>query len=332
MAGCRTPQFREIAGDDMAGGQGMEGVLQRPAFMSTGAIASSLRRERTMKSLIQKLLFVFVAMTSTPVGMHAASAGVMTPVSVTGFASDVIVEAGATEIGAIDTLLDYMYDPHVTSVGTGDIYGYYEKGLFSAYPTWGQPTTTVNSHCDADTTLRLASFTSSNALLIDGDASGYETGTLTLVSPGKFGKLALFGTSTQGTKTLDYTLNYSDATTSTGSISFPDWFSSATNVAINEHSRARFSIDAGDIEWVLDPNTATRTDGANIYQVNISNVNPSKTLSSITLTGATTGETVFGGTAVFALSGEVAVPEPGSFAMVLSGLAALTAYALRSRK
>ena len=189
------------------------------------------------------------------------------------------------------------------------------------------------SQCDSATTFKLAPFTSSNSLLIDYDLDDYKTGKLTLGTAARYSKLAVFGASGSGGKTIAYTLTYADNSTSTGSLYIGDWFSNATNVAVMEHSRARFrtnSPEGNDDSWVLDPSTLSRTDGANIYQSNISGVDSTKQLVSISFAG-TSADAGNGGTAIFAVSG-TAVPEPSAVSLLGLGAGGLIAYAWRKRK
>ena len=76
--------------------------------------------------------------------------------------------------------------------------------------------------------------------------------------------------------------------------------------------------------WKLALDTS---DGTKIYELDITGIDTSKSISSITFSGMT-GYTTAG---IFALSG-APVPEPGTISLLSAGVIGLLAYAWRRRK
>ncbi|WP_270038530.1 OmpL47-type beta-barrel domain-containing protein [Solirubrobacter ginsenosidimutans] len=127
-------------------------------------------------------------------------------------------------------------------------------------------------------------------------------------------KLHFFGTTTDGGPAGgDFTLRYSDNTTATVNVQWPDWCGNAT-------ASAHFAI--GKLNGRYRANSTGDTAGCGIYHFPVDNPQPAKTLVSVTFpTGATTGTntraylmalTLEATGAIFTmpdLSGQVAFPD-----------------------
>ena len=77
---------------------------------------------------------------------------------------------------------------------------------------------------------QLASYTGSNSLLLRSASAttygGAVSGTLSFQSQyrGTYSTLYVLGSTGSGTGTVNYTVNYADATTAVGQLTFPDWY------------------------------------------------------------------------------------------------------------
>lgn len=77
---------------------------------------------------------------------------------------------------------------------------------------------------------QLASYSASNALLLRSSTAttygGATSGTLSFQNQyrGTYNTLYVLGSTGSGTGTVDYTINFADATTATGSLTFADWY------------------------------------------------------------------------------------------------------------
>jgi hypothetical protein len=233
------------------------------------------------------------------------------PIPVAGFNQDVVVSATDTYPAGVTATMD-------SGVGATTGNTWYGVGFNALAPTTGLPIGPVTSESDPNTTLQLAPFgsgnvTSSNAVFLD---AGNTTGALALSTPAVYSTLSLFGSTGNGTNIVNYTLNFADSSTQSGTLSFPDWFGNSP-VAIDANGR----VDQSGPEDVNSGNP-------NIYQENISFTPTGAALDSISLS-YNSGP---GNTAIFALSGTpVAVPEPASLVLFAIGAVGLLSIGHRRR-
>jgi fibronectin-binding autotransporter adhesin len=153
----------------------------------------------------------------------------------------------------------------------------------------------VNSLVGGGSTFIYQPYNANNVLfLLPG-----QSGTLSLINQGSFKSLNLLVAGTNGSTGIPtgVTLNYSDGSSTTTSVSVLDWFNGTTNVAIQGLGRFTFTSETFD--------TGAGTLGSNnprMYQVGItlSAADQAKTLTSLTIQNNGTGAQADG---VFALNG-----------------------------
>jgi hypothetical protein len=143
--------------------------------------------------------------------------------------------------------------------GKGD-YTYYEQGLY-ARPgqtggNYGVPphdSTFTNINDSSMTFLMPPDYSTNNTLMIDSE---YTAGTLTFNVNMTATNLSILGTGGGGSVTVDYTVTHADASTESGSINYPDWFTGGSAVAWGANSR----VNAGGGYQV--PKASSVNDGA----------------------------------------------------------------------
>lgn len=252
----------------------------------------------------------------------ATAGGAFSPIAISGFNKDMIVEAAAEQartapLGATTGTMD------AGALNTGNTW--YERGWLTqdlgpevdrsqtGLPAAGS---TFTSQTFPDHTYQMpASYVETpNAVII---SSLLPSATLTPVTPIAATGLSFLGGSGNGAIGLNYTLNHQDGTTQTGTIIIPDWFN-AQPVALTASGR----VDVGN----GIPNNVGSTN-PRLYGVDIFVVNQTSPITSIALTHATgTGRTAI--MAVSATAGPVRplfATEPNSFTVLEGGSGQLSA-------
>src|SRR5260370_22320581 len=130
-------------------------------------------------------------------------------------------------------------------MNAGENSGFYQTGLPS-YP-WGLPPSGGFVSMVGDNILfQLHPYTSNNALILSSD-TGLTNGTLALITPATYAKIAVIAHSGSGTNTTGtLTLNFADGTTLVTNYLAPDWFNGTTNVAWFGNGRINLTSGADD--------------------------------------------------------------------------------------
>jgi hypothetical protein len=146
-------------------------------------------------------------------------------IGLTGFNEDVVANGTGT---APASATSQAYDD-----GNGNVLyanGYTNASSVAETPG-GLPTTGNFASTQSATRLfQLASYSANNALLLRSSTAttygGAVSGTLTFQSQyqATYNTLYVLASTGSGTGTVNYTINFSDATTATGSITFADWY------------------------------------------------------------------------------------------------------------
>lgn len=160
----------------------------------------------------------------------------MMPVALTGWNEDLVVES--TAVGP-------PFTNYAKEMNAGEGTAHYQTGL-SSY-AWGLPPSgAFVSMVGDDTIFQFQPYTSSNALVLNSD-TGLTNGTLTLVTPATYARLAILAHSGNGTNmTGTLTLNFVDGTSYTTYYLAPDWYNNSTNVAWFASARINLTTGADD--------------------------------------------------------------------------------------
>ncbi len=207
------------------------------------------------------------------------------------FSQDMVVEHNAPAVpnGSHTTA---SMDAGTANTGNS----WYEQGYDAAAPTTGLPTagsTFVSAALPSHRYTMPPSYTANNAAFIDASHGA----TLTPVTPAAFSGLSLLTSAGNGPVIIDYTVHHADASTDTGSLNSQDWFGNNPVALI---ANGRVDVVSGALDNVNNNNPR-------LYVADISLGNRSSPVTSIDLSwdAANTGT---GAAAVFALSGQAAVP------------------------
>ena len=203
------------------------------------------------------------------------------PLALTGFNQDVIANGtGAANASTTQPLDDHNYVFFASGYNNGTSTG--SNGL----PASGSFTSAQSG----SRTYQLASYTGNNSLVLTTTPTTYgsaNSGTLSFTSPyqSPYATLYVVGTTGNGTGTLNYTVNYADATTSTGSISFPDWFLAAST---SSSIRALGSLDR--VTWA-SPGAFDNSTNFNLFEapISIPGASQSKVINSVSFAWASSG-------------------------------------------
>ncbi|HTV61984.1 MAG TPA: lamin tail domain-containing protein, partial [Verrucomicrobiae bacterium] len=223
--------------------------------------------------------------------VSTADATNMTPVAVSGFNWDVVVEN--TSPGP----------PYTTAseLNPGEGKAFYQSGLPGK--SYGLPASgNFTSAMGDGTVFQFQPYTTNNALVLSSD-TGISTGGLTLANPEVYGEIAVIANSANATATSEgtLTLKFNDGSTFVTNYLAPDWFTSGSN--------ALGGVERIDL-------TTGATEGAPLYpafyqtSLQLSSIlgAKNKPLVSLTFTEATPANA----TAIYAVSGTLASQVPAT--------------------
>jgi hypothetical protein len=222
----------------------------------------------------------------------------MSPISVTGFNRDVVIEKSYTPV-------TYPVPGSVAlNVNSPENNCYYQSNwpgrTVSGLPDSGAFTSVL----DGATLFQFQPYTSANDLVLGAD-TGTTAGMLTLVAPAIYNRIAILANSGSGGGTATVTLNFSDGSTWTTTYNAPDWF--------NNSGYALAGIERINPQTGAISGSGGASGNPRFYQTTL-DLNASlgannKPLVSLTFNKAPTANS----TGIYAISGELAPPAPASF-------------------
>ena len=217
----------------------------------------------------------------------------MTPLAVTGFNWDVVVE---------NTAAGPPYTSYAAELNPGEGNVFYQSGLSGK--SYGLPVSGgFTSVLDGSTVFQFQPYTGNNALVLSTD-TGVSEGTLTLTTPGTYSRIAVIANSASATASSagTLTLHFTDGSTYVTSYNAPDWFNNS-GYALNGVERMNVNTGA----------TSGATTNPRFYQTSIDLAailgSNNKPLASLTFGMASSAQS----TGIYAVSGLLAIQTPPSF-------------------
>lgn len=222
--------------------------------------------------------------------VSGSAGGEFTPLAVTGFNQDMIVESDATHPAPL-FVTDATLDAGINNTGAT----FYEQGYNLTAPATGIPAAgTTLTNAAGDHVYRMASsYTAANAVVIDTLTPG---ATLTLATPAAHSALSILGSSGNGAVTLNYEITHTDSAVQTGTVVVPDWYNGVPYILLTQ---GRVNVENGGLESV-------NSDNPRLYGIDIAVERTTTPIASVTLTHAEGN----GHATIFALSGTAGAVKP----------------------
>jgi predicted alpha-1,6-mannanase (GH76 family) len=222
-------------------------------------------------------------------GVSGSSGSSFSPIAVTGYNEDIIVEAAAGKTGALSGVTTATMDSGTGNTGST----YYEMSYVPQAPGTGLPHagSLVTNISAPDHVYQMpSSYTAKNAVLI---TSNLPPVTITPTAPASFAALSFLTAAGNGPATIACLVTHADGTTESNAITVQDWFSLAP-VAWNANGRVYVnnktvdSINAGNPRLYASDLALTDT-GSPVTSIQLSYLsgNPSAATAIFAVSGGT---------------------------------------------
>ena len=216
-----------------------------------------------------------------------------TPLPVTGYNQDIVVEASSTYPGFLAGFTTASMDDGSANSGNT----LYEQGYYPPAPTTGLPPAgaTITAAAAPDHRYTLApSYTNYNVVLVD---ESNPTANITPVVPGRFARLSFLTSAGHGPVTNRCIVQHQDGSSETNRFIAPDWFDSAPG-AVPANGRVKLSQRLVDI---------LNVNGPSLFAADLNLVNTSSPVTNLVVSYA--GGGLNSHAVIFALSGsDVSAP------------------------
>ena len=219
----------------------------------------------------------------------------MTPVAVTGFNRDIVVENTAPTNLPISGI-------YASNFNAGEATAFYQNGWTNK--GYGLPKTGLFTNAIDGTVFQFQPYTASNALVLSSD-TGTSNATLTLVTPRTYSRLAILANSgnANSTSSSNVTLHFNDSSTFVATSYAPDWFGNSNGAlySVALGGVERFNLTSGAVSGVTN---GTVPNNPRFYQTTLNLVAllgaGNKPLVSVTFDKPPTANS----TGIYAISGD----------------------------
>ena len=228
--------------------------------------------------------------------VSGSTGGAYSPLTVSGYNEDVVVEADAPQAGALSGVTTAtMEDGTANTQAT-----WYEAGYVRSAPATGLPpagSTLTNVSSPSHRYTMAPSYTANNAIFLSSNAPN---ASLTLATPAAYPGLSFLAAVGNGPLTVGYVVHHTNGAVDSGTFSVPDWFAEApvawvANGRVTLGNKAISSLNSGS---------------PRLYAVDVTLATTTSPVTNIVLTWQSGSSTTYA--SVFAVSG-------GSASLTLAG-------------